>query len=255
MPDPHHAVPDAAPRQPSPPPHALPAARALLLCAAVLGAGCASGSRPDPLEPVNRKMFAFNEGVDKVVLKPVATAYKAAVPPVAQTGISNFLSNLQEPWSSANLVFQGQVREGAANFARFGTNTTVGLLGFVDVASGWGMPQRGAEDFGLTLDTWGLGTGAYVVLPVFGASNVRDLLASPIDSVGRPGSYVDSVSARNTLTVVQAVSQRARHLEAGELVDQAALDKYAFMRDAHFKRRNRPGPQEDAARAGMLPPE
>ncbi|WP_228896848.1 VacJ family lipoprotein [Acidovorax sp. Leaf73] len=214
----------------------------ILLCiasaAAILFSGCATTTQPDPLEPVNRKMFSFNEGVDKVVLKPVASAYKQVVPAAAQTGISNFFSNLQEPWSSANLMLQGRVGDSASTLARFGTNSTVGVLGLMDVATGWGMPEK-KEDFGLTLDTWGVGTGPYMVLPIFGPSNLRDTLASPVDSMGNAKGHIASVSVRNTMTVVQAVSGRAEHLEASRLMDQAALDKYLLLRDLHLKRRNR----------------
>lgn len=206
--------------------------------AAILVSGCATKSQPDPLEPVNRKMFSFNEGVDKVVLKPAASAYKKVVPAAAQTGISNFFSNLQEPWSSVNLVLQGRVGDSASTFARFGTNSTVGVLGLMDVATGWGMPEK-KEDFGLTLDTWGVGTGPYVVLPLFGPSNLRDTLASPVDSMGNAKGHIANVSVRNTMTVVQAVSGRADHLEASKLMDQAALDKYQLLRDLHLKRRIR----------------
>ena len=212
--------------------------------AAILVSGCATKSQPDPLEPVNRKMFSFNEGVDKVVLKPAASAYKQVVPAAAQTGISNFFSNLQEPWSSVNLVLQGRVGDSASTLARFGTNSTVGVLGLMDVATGWGMPEK-KEDFGLTLDTWGVGTGPYVVLPLFGPSNLRDTLASPVDSMGNAKGQIASVSVRNTMTVVQAVSGRADHLEASKLMDQAALDKYLLLRDLHLKRRNRAHGDED----------
>lgn len=211
---------------------------ACLLAVAAVSAGCSTAPGPDPLEAANRKVFAFNEGVDKVVLKPAAKAYQAVVPTVAQTGITNFFSNLQQPWTSVNLLVQGEPKASLGALARFGTNTTVGVLGLMDPASGWGMRGR-SEDFGLTLDTWGVGSGSYLVLPLFGASNLRDALASPVDSVGSASSHIASASARNTLTVTHLLSKRSQHLGAGELVDQMALDKYAMVRDMHLKRRNR----------------
>jgi len=209
---------------------------AVLMGFAILTGGCATVQKPDPLEPVNRKVFAFNEGLDKVVLKPTATAYKAVVPAPARTGISNFFSNLAEPWSAVNLMLQGRFKEGASDLGRFGTNSTVGVLGFVDFASDWGMPRHG-EEFGRTLGTWGVGTGAYLVLPLFGPSTMRDAAALPVDSFGNPIGYVGNVPVRNTMTVMKAVDKRATYLDASRLIDEASLDKYTFVRDAYLQRR------------------
>ena len=211
----------------------------------VLG-GCATVQKPDPLQPVNRKVFAFNEGLDKVVLKPTATAYKAVVPAPARTGISNFFSNLSEPWSAVNLMLQGRFKEGASDLGRFGTNSTVGMLGFVDFASDWGMPRHG-EEFGRTLGSWGIDTGAYLVLPLFGPSNMRDAAALPVDSFGNPLGYVGNVPVRNTMTVMKMVDKRATYLDATRLIDEASLDKYTFVRDAYLQRRRQgqnPAPSE-----------
>jgi phospholipid-binding lipoprotein MlaA len=209
---------------------------ALLAAASILAGGCATVQKPDPLEPVNRKVFAFNEGLDKVVLQPAASAYKAVLPAPARTGVSNFFSNLTEPWSAFNLMLQGRFKDGVSDLGRFGTNTTVGVLGFVDFASDWGMPRHG-EEFGRTLGTWGVGTGAYLVLPLFGPSDVRDAAALPIDSLGNPLGSIGDVPTRNTLTVLKAVDKRAKVLDAGRLVDEVSLDKYAFIRDAYLQRR------------------
>lgn len=215
-----------------------PALCTTVLCIAVISAGCASNPNKDPLEAANRKVFAFNEGVDKVVLKPMAKAYQAMVPDMARTGVSNFFSNLQEPWTAANLLLQGSPGASLDTLARFGTNTTVGMLGVMDPATKWGMKKRN-EDFGLTLDTWGIGTGSYLVLPLLGSSNVRDLASFPMNSMGNPTGQVSDVSTKNTLTVLSMVSKRAQYLPASELADQVALDKYTLMRDAHMNRRNR----------------
>ena len=216
------------------------------LALAALSAGGATSPHNDPLEPVNRKVFSFNDGVDRAVLKPAATAYRKVVPDAVQTGVSNFFDNLQTPWSSANQVLQGRVREGAASAARFGVNSTIGVLGVLDVATGWGMPAR-SEDFGLTLDTWGVGSGPFVVLPLLGPSNVRDALSLPVDSLGT--LQASDVAVRNSLTATKLVSKRAGMLEMTKLLDQAALDKYAMVREAHLKRRNRAAPQPAGAHA------
>jgi len=221
---------------------------AVLMGSCILAGGCATVQKPDPLEPVNRKVFAFNEGLDKVVLKPTASAYKAVVPSPARTGISNFFSNLAEPWSAVNLMLQGRFKEGVSDLGRFGTNTTVGVLGFVDFASNWGMPRHG-EEFGRTLGTWGVGTGAYLVLPLFGPSDVRDAAALPVDSFGSPLGYVSNVPARNTLTALKAVDKRAQFLDAGRLVDEISLDKYTFVRDAYLQRRRQ---GQDAGPEGQV---
>ena len=222
------------------------------LALTLVATGCATTTavRHDPLEPVNRKVFAFNEAVDNKVLKPVATSYKEHVPSVVQSGVSNFFSNLRTPWSAVNLMLQGRLGDSVTAAARFGANTTVGVLGLVDVAGRWGMPHR-SEDFGLTLDTWGVGTGPYVVLPIFGPSSVRDALSMPVDSVGNPLGKIDDAGVSATLTATQIVSKRAEFLALGKLLDQAALDKYTIVRDAHLKRRNRTGAQAGAATAGM----
>jgi phospholipid-binding lipoprotein MlaA len=210
----------------------------LVVLGAAVMSGCATVSNPDPLEAVNRKMFMVNEGLDKVVLKPAAKAYQAVVPAVAQTGISNFFSNLAEPWTSANLLMQGEVKASAQTLGRFGANTTVGVFGLMDPASGWGLPKR-REDFGLTLDAWGIGTGTYLVVPLMGSTNVRDLLASPVNGAGDLTGGISSTSTRNMLAVTKMVSKRSQYLRPGELLEEAALDKYSMMRDIHLKRRNR----------------
>ncbi|EJE49779.1 surface lipoprotein [Acidovorax sp. CF316] len=223
----------------------------LALITAALSTGCATTAHSqDPLEPVNRTVFSLNDGLDRAVFQPTAKAYQKVVPPVVQTGVSNFFANLQTPWSSANLLFQGRAREGASTIARFGINTTVGVLGVVDVATGWGMPQR-SEDFGLTLDTWGVGSGPYVVLPIFGPSNVRDVLSLPVDSLG--SLQASDVAVRNSLTALKMASKRADLLEMTRMLDQAALDKYAMVRDAHLKRRNRSAAPTETQ--GALPAE
>ncbi|MBN9206001.1 VacJ family lipoprotein [Methylibium petroleiphilum] len=211
---------------------------AVLLASCIWLSGCATTQNPDPLEPMNRATFALNEGVDKVVLKPVATAYKAAVPAPVRTGVSNFFSNLSDPWSGVNQILQGRVKEGASDFGRFGINTTFGLLGLMDVATGWGIPHQG-DGFDDTLRTWGVVGGAYLVLPLVGPSDLRGLAALPIDSLASAPSQISDSRTANVLTALGIVDKRAHLLEVTRMIDDVALDKYSFVRDAYLQRRER----------------
>lgn len=206
------------------------------LAMACLVAGCATPQRPDPLEPVNRKVFAFNDAVDRAVLKPVATAYQNHVPQPVRTGVTNFFGNVKDVWSAANLFLQGRVGDGFSDLARFGTNTVFGILGIFDVATDLGMPKHG-EDLGQTLGKWGLGPGAYLVLPFFGPSTVRDVTDLPFDLSASPTGFVEQIPLRNTMTATGIVNTRANLLSASALMDDIALDKYVFLRDAYLQRR------------------
>jgi phospholipid-binding lipoprotein MlaA len=220
----------------------------LLGCSALLS-GCATTQNPDPLESVNRKTFAFNEGLDQVVLKPAATAYQAAVPAPVRTGVSNFFANLGDPWSGVNLLLQGRVKEGLSDFARFGTNTTVGLFGVLDVASGWGMPRHG-EAFSDTLGAWGVGGSAYLVLPLLGPSDLRGAAALPVNTLASPTGQIGDVAVRNSLTVLGMVDKRAALLDLTRMVDDVSLDKYLFVRDAWLQRRAQRDSDRADGRAG-----
>jgi phospholipid-binding lipoprotein MlaA len=201
-------------------------------------AGCAtSGGNPsDPLEPFNRAMFSFNDTVDSAVMKPVAQGYRAVLPGFIRTGITNFFSNLEDVWITVNDLLQGKFGQGVEDFARFLFNSTVGLLGVIDFASDMGLEKHN-EDFGQTLGRWGLGSGAYLVLPFLGPSTARDgfglLLDFKADLVWR----IDDVPARNTLAATRFVSRRSDLLDATNVLEQAALDKYSFVRDAWLQRR------------------
>lgn len=210
--------------------HALPLGAAFLL------SGCATTHNPDPLESINRATFAFNEGLDRVALKPVATAYRAAVPAPVRTGVAHFFANLGDPWSGVNLILQGRLKEGLSDFARFGTNTTVGLFGVLDVASGWGLPRHDSG-FSDTLGAWGVGGGAYLVPPVLGPSDLRGAAALPVNSVASLTGQVSDVGVRNTMMAVGLIERRAGLLDVTRLIDEAALDKYLFVRDAYLQRR------------------
>jgi phospholipid-binding lipoprotein MlaA len=207
-----------------------------LVLAAVGLAGCATAQRPDPLEPLNRKVFAFNEGLDKAVLKPTATAYQAVVPRPVRTAATNFFNNIYDVWSAANLFMQGRMTDGLSDLMRFGSNSVFGILGLADVATEMGL-ERHNEDFGQTLGHWGMGPGAYIVWPVLGPSTVRDSVGLPLELQMVPQSFVKPVRAANSMTAWQLVNTRAGLLQAGDILDGIALDKYVFMRDAYLQRR------------------
>ena len=212
-------------------------------CTAVLAlgmlVGCATaGVNPDdPLEGYNRAMFSFNDTVDKAVLKPVAQGYKAVMPRVARTGVSNFFSNLGDVWIGINNVLQGKLGAGVSDFCRVAVNTTVGILGLIDVASDAGLEKHN-EDFGQTLGRWGVGSGAYVVLPFLGASSVRDGFGTlVVDWHGDPLWRVNDIPVRNELYGARLIDTRARLLDASNLLEKAALDRYAYTRSAYLQRR------------------
>ena len=216
-------------------------ARALRLAAVAVAAtavlsGCAGPNPRDPYEGFNRAMFSFNDTIDKVALKPVATAYKNVLPSFVQTGINNFFGNLSDAWSVVNDILQGKGTQGARDLGRVGLNTTFGLLGFIDVATPNGL-RKHTEDFGQTLGYWGVNSGPYLMLPLLGPSTVRDTVALPVDIAGDIWHYKDPVYIRNIGTVTRVVDQRANLLDASNLLEEAALDRYEFVRDGYLQRR------------------
>lgn len=199
--------------------------------------GCATGPNPrDPFEPFNRSVMRFNDGLDEAIIKPVAQAYQGAVPSPVRTGVNNFFGNLSDVWSFVNNVLQAKPQAAADSFVRVGVNTLIGLGGVLDWATVMGI-ERHREDFGKTLGRWGVATGPYLVLPVLGPSTVRDTAALVVDSKGDLVMQIDNVATRNSLYVLRAVDLRANLLRAGDVLDQAALDKYTFTRDSYLQRR------------------
>ena len=209
----------------------------LLLAIAVLASGCAtSGNSRDPLEGFNRGMYSFNEGVDKAVLKPVATAYSTVVPDPIQTGVTNFFANIADVMIAFNNLLQGKFDQALTDITRVLVNTTVGLLGVMDVASNAGL-EKHDEDFGQTFGRWGISSGAYVVLPIFGPSSARDAVGTIFDAKLDPLLYVSNVPTRNVAYALRLVNGRARLLDLDNVLENAALDKYSYVRNAYLQRR------------------
>lgn len=213
--------------------------RLTLVMVALLLSACATGPNAnprDPMEPFNRGVYGFNDAVDRAVIKPVATAYRDVLPSPVRTGVSNFFNNLQDLWSFVNNTLQLK-GEGAGNsIVRFGVNTVFGLGGLIDIASEMRI-ERHTEDFGQTLGRWGMGAGPYMVLPFVGPSTLRDTAALPVDMAGNVVSNLDHVPTRNSATVLNMVGRRAQLLDATRMLDEVALDPYAFTRDAYLQRR------------------
>src|SRR5687767_2673213 len=162
-------------------PRRLPACLAALLSVLVLS-GCATARNPkDPLEPLNRSVYQFNQTIDRLALKPVAKGYRAAVPVPVRGGLTNVFGNFRDVTTAVNNLLQLKVSTAASDVARVAVNSTVGILGVFDVASRIGLSKHD-EDFGQTLGRWGVPDGPYLVLPLFGPSNARD-------SVGLIGDY------------------------------------------------------------------
>lgn len=213
---------------------------AAVMCAAAL-AGCATTTPAlpqDPYEPFNRAVYRFNDALDVALLKPVATGYAKIVPGPIRTCVSNVFGNLGDLWSAVNSVLQGKGGQGANTVMRFAVNTGFGFGGCIDIASEIDGLQRQREDFGQTLGKWGIASGPYLVLPVFGPSTVRDGLGLVVDLSADPIMRVDDVATRNTATGLRVISTRAELLDASRILEGAAIDPYAFLRDAYLQRRN-----------------
>ena len=207
----------------------------LLQACSTLGAKTA-GDRVDPWEKWNRRVFIFNERLDENVLKPIAVGYSNVVPRPVRSGVDNFFGNAADAWSAINNFLQGKIANGLHDVIRFGTNTVFGLGGFLDVATEFGLDHQ-YEDFGQTLGTWGFGPGAYVVWPLFGPSSVRESLALPLDRAVSPALAINDGAVKWELTTLQIVNTRANLLGASKVLDDIALDKYTFVRDAYLQRR------------------
>ncbi|MCF6282946.1 MAG: VacJ family lipoprotein [Candidatus Polarisedimenticolaceae bacterium] len=218
------------------------AIKLLLLTALLLLTGCASipsntGVVSDPWEPYNRTVDDFNEGFDQHIGIPVAEGYQVVTPDVVDHGVSNFFANLLDVNSAVNNLLQLKVDRSLSDIARVMINSTVGLLGFFDVASDLNL-QSYKEDFGQTLGYWGVGSGPYFVLPFLGPSSVRDTIGLVADVMINPLTLVNlTMTESAAVTSVYYIDQRADLLEAVDLIKEAAIDPYAFMRDSYLQKR------------------
>jgi phospholipid-binding lipoprotein MlaA len=211
-----------------------------LLCL-LLASGCATveGERDprDPWEGFNRGVYRFNETFDEYVAQPVARAYVVVLHQEIRTRVGNFFSNIQDLLIGANNFLQGKFEDGVNDWARFAFNSTIGLLGIHDVASDFPGLEKHNEDFGQTLGRWGAGSGPYLILPFLGSSTVRDAAGTAVDWAVQPVGEVRPIALRNTLYGLYFVDTRAQLLDASRILEEAALDKYVFQRDAYLQRR------------------
>lgn len=214
--------------------------RALAVGAAIsmtLLGGCATNGDPrDPLEPLNRGIYTFNDGVDSLLIRPAASFYSQIVPEWIRTGVGNFFSNINDVIVVVNDLLQLKLAQAGSDVGRLAINTTAGVLGLFDFATGWGF-EKHDEDFGQTLGYWGIGDGPYILLPILGPSSLRDTVGWVGDFYAWPVTYVEDDSTRNILIAVRVVSARAELLAASSILETAALDRYAFVRDAYLQRR------------------
>lgn len=200
--------------------------------------GCATVQSPDardPWESMNRSVFSFNDKLDRIVLKPVATAYRDVVPDPVQKGVHNFFSNLGDVWSAVNNALAGRAQETGDSIGRVVVNSTIGILGIFDVASDMKIARHKA-DFGTTLGRWGIHPGPYVVLPVLGPATLREVVALPVDYQANLINQFSEAATRDTLKVINLVDTRAYYLGASDTAAGAALDAYSFIRDAYLQR-------------------
>ena len=193
----------------------------------------------DPLEPVNRAIFSFNNFADKIILEPAAKGYKKLPSPI-QSGIGNFLNNLKLPLVVVNQLLQGQGKNAAESSGRFIVNSTAGLFGLIDVAEKIGLEQK-QEDFGQTLATWGVGDGFYIVLPIFGPSNVRDTAGMILTYTTDPiNAYAVSEGEAWLLplrTATNAIDKRSKIIDEVNALRNNSIDYYAAVRSSYYQNR------------------
>ena len=213
--------------------------RRLLLaagCSLALTGAALADEPHDPYEGFNRPMFAVHETLDTYVTKPLAKGYDEVVPLPAQASIGNFFGNIGDLWIGVNNALQGKVANAGNDLGRLLVNSTLGIFGLFDVASELGL-EKHDEDFGQTLAVWGVGDGGFLFLPVIGPRTVRDTVTWVVDRYVDPLSQLDPIAVRNSLTGLRIIDVRASLLPTDKVVEEAALDKYAYVRDAYLQRR------------------
>jgi phospholipid-binding lipoprotein MlaA len=230
-----------------------------LAAALALGSGCATvngnGEVNDPLEPYNRAVFGINDTLDTLVFKPVAEGYVAILPDPVRDWVRNFFANLDDLMIGVNNLLQGKPLDAATDWMRFAVNTIFGFAGINDFASAMGL-EKHDEDFGQTLGRWGMDYGAYIVWPFTGSSTLRDSLGGIVNWRTDIVWQHRPIAERNAAFALRAISRRADLLVASTILEEAALDKYIFQRDAYLARRRDliydgrpPRPREDAPRS------
>ena len=213
--------------------------RTSLLLAILFLTGCSTSLDPatrraDPFEPLNRKVYAFNDALDRAVVKPVAQGYDKVMPGPAKTMVSNFFSNLDDVVVTANDLLQLKFRQALSDGARVIFNTTFGVFGLINVTD---RLEKHNEDFGQTLGYWGVPTGPYLVLPVLGPSSFRDGTGRYADSFASVIANTGHVPTRNSAWAAEGLDTRVRLLETEKVMDEASLDRYTFIRDAYLMHR------------------
>ena len=200
--------------------------------------GCATQADKDPLENFNRAIYKFNDVADGAIIKPVSKGYKNIAPKFVVKGVNNFFNNIRDVVTVINELLQGKIEYATNSTGRILVNSTIGVLGFIDVHSISGGERR-KEDFGQTLGYWGVGPGAYLVLPFAGPSTTRDAVGFVTDTLAfDPISYINNVRGRNQVRILQFIDARTELLNASSIMDEASLDPYAFQRDAYLQYRN-----------------
>lgn len=220
-----------------------------LLSLALVGCATVPDAKKDPRDPIegfNRASYKFNDALDRAALKPAAKAYKAVTPDFVESGVTNFFSNLAQPTVIINDLLQGKFKASLNDTGRFLVNTTVGIGGLFDPASAAGL-DRNDEDFGQTLGKWGVPSGAYLMVPFFGPSTVRDSLGTGVDVFSNPLRYVDNTTVRYGAAGLDLIDSRARRLPLDDTINQA-YDKYTFIKNAFLQQR------EYAVKDGNVPP-
>lgn len=214
-------------------------AQVMVLGTAVGLAGCATGPDRDPRDPLedfNRAVYSFNDLLDQALVEPLARGYNYITPAPVNRGVTNFFNNLRDVRSAINNLLQFKIGRAFSDVGRVAVNSTIGILGLMDVASNMDLPRYG-EDFGQTLGVWGIGSGPYIVLPLLGPSSGRDTIGLVADWFADPLKYVEDDTTRYSLRGLNIIDTRADLLSASRVLDQAALDPYAFIRDAYLQRR------------------
>lgn len=207
-------------------------------CAVVVASGCATtASNPkDPFEGFNRAMFAVNEGIDVAIVKPLAQGYDTVAPLPVKVVVGNFFGNLWDVWTALNNLLQGKPGDAASDVGRVLVNSTVGIGGAFDVAGEMGLTKH-SEEFGQTLAVWGVGDGPYFYWPLIGPRTTRDTFGWLVDTYYDPVWRVDDMALRNSLVATRYIDLRATLLPSDKVIEEAAFDKYNYIRDAYLQHR------------------